>query len=199
MMLRQHALVSLALVFPFIFQSPGLIVAALFVILGSLLPDMDIAEAPNGKKPAVNTLMFLLGKAFNYPISLLFSVLYGKDVTGHRGFSHTLVAGALVSALAFAVLSAAGMAAWYSVFLFIGYAMHLLEDAMTPGGVSPFLPLPLRLRGRIKTDNAAWDIIAIIIALPSVALMAGAISQSQAIIMVALSVLALCSTVRIGD
>ncbi len=199
MMLRQHATATFAICFPFLFSGPGWIPALLFAVFGSLLPDMDISgcNPVSGNKNAISRVLSFLGLVFNWPISRVFSLLSGKDMTSHRGFAHTVLAGVLLSALAGALLFVAKLNYVYATWLLIGYLLHLLEDALTPSGVEPFFPFGKRICGRIKTDNPAWDIITVLLCVPTAMFIVGAISLDMARAAVALSVIALLLTIRI--
>jgi membrane-bound metal-dependent hydrolase YbcI (DUF457 family) len=198
MMLRQHAMATLAIVFPFVFPSQGWILAVFFAVLGAMLPDMDISDCNpvSGRKNAVSRVLSFLGLVFNWPLSRVFSFISGKDVSGHRGFAHTVIAGALLSALVGALLFIANLNHWYAIWLFAGYMLHLFEDAMTPSGVAPLFPSSKRFYGKIKTENAAWDIIAVLLCVPAAMLAIGALNADAARAAVALSALALSSTIR---
>ena len=95
--------------------------------LGSLLPDIDEPQSLMGRR-----LGFLA-----WPIKLVF---------GHRGFTHSLVALALVlaglaAAAGAGLLPAAGAAAFW-----VGYAGHLAGDGLTTSGVPLFWPAEARVR-----------------------------------------------------
>jgi membrane-bound metal-dependent hydrolase YbcI (DUF457 family) len=199
MMLRQHATATFAIVFPFLFQGPGWIPALLFAVFGSLLPDMDISDCNpvSGNKDAVSRVLSFLGLVFNWPVSRAFSLVSGKDVTGHRGFAHTVIAGALLSALAGALLFIAKLNYAYAAWLFAGYLLHLLEDAMTPSGVEPFFPFGKRIYGRIRTDSPAWGIITIMLCMPSALMIFDAIGREIACVLVAAPIVALMLFSRI--
>jgi membrane-bound metal-dependent hydrolase YbcI (DUF457 family) len=201
MMLRQHAMATFAIVFPFAFPGQGWILAVLFAVLGSLLPDMDISDCSplSGRKDAVSRVLSFLGLAFNWPLSRIFSLIAGKDMSGHRGFAHTVLAGVLLSVLVGALLFVAKLNYLYAAWLFIGYALHLLEDAMTPSGVAPLFPLSKKFYGRIKTENAAWDIITVLLCVPTAMFILGMLSQDSARAALALLVLVLVLTIRIRN
>jgi membrane-bound metal-dependent hydrolase YbcI (DUF457 family) len=198
MMLRQHATATFAISFPFLFPGSGWIPALLFTVFGSLLPDMDISDCNpvSGNKGAVSRVLSFLGLVFNWPVSRLFSLASGKDMSGHRGFAHTVIAGFLLSALVGALLFVAKLNYVYAAWLFIGYLLHLLEDAMTPSGVEPFFPFGKRLGGRIKTDNPAWDVITVLLCVPTGIFLLGLASPETAKASVALLVVALVLTIR---
>ncbi len=200
-MLRQHAMATFAIVFPFAFPSQGWILAVLFAVLGSILPDMDISDCNpvSGKKNGVSRVLSFLGLAFNWPLSRIFSLVAGKNMGGHRGFAHTVIAGALLSALVGALLFIANLNYWYATWLFIGYMLHLLEDAMTPSGVAPLFPFGKRFCGRIKTENAAWDIITVLLCVPTAMFVLGMLGQDSARAALALLVLALVLTIRVRN
>lgn len=113
---------------------PNQIIAALFVLLGSILSDVDEKHSRLGK------LFPMIPKLFV-----------------HRGFFHSIALGtAMVIALSFvAPLYAAGFA--------IGFLTHVLLDALTPQGVRPFWPSDVRLKGFVKTGSVLEALLFIIL------------------------------------
>lgn len=92
---------------------------------GSLLPDIDHPKSKISKKAQT-------------PAKLL------SFAVGHRGWTHTLLVFFFISALLFWTVNQIGTATVllnYLVFGFsIGYASHLLLDALTVSGIPVFKP-----------------------------------------------------------
>lgn len=86
-----------------------------------------------------------------------------KGAFGHRGFSHwgLTVAGVYILA--------SGWRPDLALALALGWASHLLLDALNPPGVPLFWPLPWRLRlARFKSDGwgnqaVAWVAVALLL------------------------------------
>jgi inner membrane protein len=109
-----------------------------FVAISStaaLLPDMDHTSS-------------FLGRRLK-PFSIIFRFLFR-----HRGLLHSfLPAFLLYGALALTTTTEIASAA------FIGYASHLILDALTPQGVRPFWPLKYRIRGPIRTKSIGEKVL----------------------------------------
>lgn len=113
-----------AIVLVELFSFPNTIPAVLFVLLGSIFPDIDEQHSR-------------LGKLFPM-ISFLFR---------HRGLFHSIF-------LAVAITVLVSLLATHYAFAFlVGYIAHILLDAMTPQGVRPFWPSQARLRGFVRTGG----------------------------------------------
>ncbi len=103
---------------------PHTIAAVLWVLFGSILPDIDEKHSRLGK------LFPMIPKLFV-----------------HRGFFHSIfLATAITIALSLVVYQ-------YALAFAAGFLTHLLLDAMTPAGVRPFWPSDLRVRGFVKTGG----------------------------------------------
>ena len=105
-------------------------VALSFVLLGSLLPDIDHPEGSLANEEVI-------GIPILKPLSLLIGAIFG-----HRGITHSILA--LVGVIA---LGQAPMLpwAWANLGWLIGwgYAFHLIADALTKQGIPLFWPLPM--------------------------------------------------------
>lgn len=114
------------LVFNF-FKVSDPILFFLIVLFGTLLPDLDNTNSVIGRKIK--------------PFSYFFR---------HRGFFHSLFAVFFFIVL-FRVLSASDI----MIFGFIlGYTSHIVMDAMTVRGITPFFPIiNYRVKGFIKTSS----------------------------------------------
>lgn len=109
-----------------LFQPQDTLMLGLLILLGSLLPDIDLATSTLGKRAK------LIGGVFK-----------------HRGFIHTVFLAALFSVFVFALSND-----WLYVAGFGGaYFFHLLLDAFTPAGIKPLWFGP-KLRGVVRTGKA---------------------------------------------
>jgi inner membrane protein len=127
--------VSFILLSP-LFSGGNEVLFLVFVLLGSVLPDIDDGHSKIKKASGV------IGSI----ISFIFK---------HRGIFHSLV---MVIAL-FIVLSM--WSTYYAFGLCIGYLSHLLSDALTPMGVQFLYPLTTwKLRGPIKVGSIGeWVVL----------------------------------------
>jgi inner membrane protein len=98
----------------------GLILAG--GVLGALLPDIDHPNSRISHKAGIAGAPFRL--------------------FGHRGFTHSLLALALV----WLGLAAIQIPLVYGLAFIIGYASHMISDAMTPSGIVLLWPLKGRWR-----------------------------------------------------
>jgi inner membrane protein len=115
--------------------------------VAGLLPDIDSPGSTIGRRV--------------YPVSSMVNL-----AAGHRGVIHT-VWFCLVASLGLAVLTPiagayvgryihihAWPAAWLvGVLVLLGTLAHLMLDACTRSGISPFAPLHLHLRGPVRTGG----------------------------------------------
>jgi|TARA_Y100000310_G_scaffold324156_1_gene385662 inner membrane protein len=113
-----------------IFTFENKILFSIFLIIGAILPDIDIMTSKVGSK--FRPLSWFLGMLF-----------------GHRGLIHTIY----VPILVFILLTLFGYSLLGYGFL-IGYLSHLIIDALNIKGVSFFKPLiKLHIRGFIKSGG----------------------------------------------
>jgi len=119
------------------FNPANQILFIVLVMLGAMLPDIDHPKSKIGSKFKI--------------IGFLFE---------HRGFFHSFLAIPLIAAIIFYFTSSLT----YIMPLGIGYASHLVSDAVTKEGIMPLHPLTrLRLRGFIKTAGALEYVLFLII------------------------------------
>ncbi|HII72073.1 TPA: metal-dependent hydrolase [Candidatus Woesearchaeota archaeon] len=108
-------------------QPENQILFACIVMSAAALPDIDHPQS-------------VVGRKFR-PLSYLFE---------HRGFFHSFFA---IAGFTFLVYGFSGSVLYSSAFL-LGYASHILADAVSDGGIMPFHPLlHLRLKGFFKTGS----------------------------------------------
>ncbi|MDC8832970.1 metal-dependent hydrolase [Alteromonas gilva] len=98
------------------------------VMLGVLLPDIDHPDSTIGRRC----------RWLSYPIHIVF---------GHRGFTHSLLACALI------VLLAYQFEALWIYWVAVGYFLHLLGDFLTPSGVTLFYPSRKTYRAWLVADT----------------------------------------------
>jgi inner membrane protein len=100
---------------------------AFILLIGAAFPDIDHPRSKMGK----------LARPFSY----LFE---------HRGFFHSFLAIAVLTFLIY-IISGSML---YSIAFLLGYASHILTDALTPQGIAPLHPiLKFRLRGFLNTGT----------------------------------------------
>ena len=99
------------------------------VMMGALLPDVDHPKSKLGRN------VKLIGYLFE-----------------HRGFFHSFL---MIPVIAFIIWHFT-QSYVYIIPLGVGYASHLVSDAITKEGIMPFHPLSrFRLRGFIRTGGFA--------------------------------------------
>lgn len=121
------------------------------VAVGSLMPDLDTPTSTASRLlPRSQIFRYLIGAylVFSglqspgnavYRGSLLLGVfLIGGTFFPHRTVTHSLLGLAIVTALS------VGLVPGYWVYVTAGYAMHLVEDMLTPAGIPILWPIPLR-------------------------------------------------------
>jgi inner membrane protein len=138
-------------------DTTSLVLAIIFALLGSLLPDLDARESKlsnmqiGGVTPLKPAAWFL------------------NRSLGHRGVMHSLLA-LLIASLVFSLPLALFLDSFAGVGLALGYLSHLLLDACTKSGVPLYWPdnkrvhlLPRQLR--FVTGSSAEDALFILLAL----------------------------------
>ncbi len=109
------------------------------VFVGAYLPDIDHPESKIGR--------------YVKPIGILFE---------HRGFFHSLLALALVFFLPYYFISKTVIAYGFA----LGYASHLVGDAITVKGIMPFHPFSRwNVRGIMRTDSFVEDLLFVLFVL----------------------------------
>lgn len=117
-----------------------------FVVIGSLLPDIDHEGS------TINKIL---------PVTKWFSYFFK-----HRGFFHTIFP-AILLFLVVRYFSSTLVA----LALIVGYAAHLISDGLTLAGVNLLHPLSrFRIRGFIRTGGIGETITSIIVGLLCLAL-----------------------------
>ena len=108
------------------FMQPGnQFLFAFILLVGAAFPDVDHPKSRIGQMA--------------WPVSHLFE---------HRGFFHSFIA---IAFFTFALFLISG-SMLYSVAFLLGYASHILADALSVQGIMPFHPfLRLRLKGVFHT------------------------------------------------
>tara|TARA_Y100000310_G_scaffold311948_1_gene358745 strand:- start:230 stop:682 length:453 start_codon:yes stop_codon:yes gene_type:complete len=102
----------------------------LFVLLGSILPDID------SKGSIINQWMGIFGT---------FAVFISK----HRGLFHSLLFFGLISSII-----GYGLNLSFGIALLVGYAAHMIGDGITPMGVKMFYPFStFTIRGPIRVGG----------------------------------------------
>jgi inner membrane protein len=100
---------------------------AFILLIGAAFPDIDHPRSRMGQ--------------LAWPLSHIFE---------HRGFFHSFFA---IAALTFLLFLISG-SMLYSIAFLLGYASHILTDALTPQGIAPLHPLlKFRLRGIFRTGT----------------------------------------------
>lgn len=106
------------------FNLESLLLVLLFLFLGSAMPDIDTSSSKVGRKKWFRPL---------------------QKITKHRGFFHSLLAGAI-----FAFILSFVSPKEYALIFLLGYWLHVVLDGLTPKGVALLWPLPFRMKGRRK-------------------------------------------------
>ena len=158
----------------------GLVVIFMGVIIGSLAPDADIANAAimhgfrNSKRLNFglrgSTVLFLpyfgyiVRYLIYYPVSAVIWILsLGRVKPRHRGFLHSFFGGVITTLLLllYIGLAAIWLNCFNTVFLlmfgsgfFAGYMMHLLEDSCTKCGVAWVYPFSKK---RLCGEVVPWN------------------------------------------
>lgn len=108
------------------------LIVFLFILFGSILPDIDHPDSKVGRHVK--------------PIGFLFE---------HRGFFHSIFA-IIMWYFLFSFLFAKP----YVIALIVGYVTHLFIDAFNHYGVSPFAPIvKLKIKGPILTNSVTEKVI----------------------------------------
>jgi len=126
MFLKTHLAIIIFFILIFFqhIQSPVLFLS--ISVLATAFPDIDTKFSKIG----------------HYKIFRIFNFF-----TRHRGITHSLSFLAVLSLLIFLFFKEA-------LFPFVfAYSLHLLLDAITINGITPFYPLKLKIKGKIKTGG----------------------------------------------
>jgi len=126
MLFKTHLAIALFLVLLFFQYITNPFIFLPVVFLATIIPDIDSRFSKIGKKKIFRLLQFFVK---------------------HRGILHSFTFLLVLSLLIF--LS-------FKEILFpfaLAYSLHLLLDALTIQGISPFYPLKFRTRGKVKTGG----------------------------------------------
>ena len=105
----------------------------IFYMLGSIFPDIDIANSYINKKLKIPALLT-------------------KMSFKHRGLFHSLLIPFFLLLLSLA-LSKQPAISLILISFSLGIISHVFLDSLTPAGVFLFWPLPIKIKGRIKTSS----------------------------------------------
>ncbi|HOI18368.1 MAG TPA: metal-dependent hydrolase [Candidatus Woesearchaeota archaeon] len=105
----------------------------LFYIIGSIFPDIDIANSYINKK-------------------LKIPIILTKINFRHRGLFHSLMIPLILSLLSLIFQKQPFISLVLISFSF-GMISHIILDSLTPAGVSLFWPFPIKIKGTIKTSS----------------------------------------------
>jgi len=113
-----------------------LFLGVIFVLVGSLFPDIDYHKSK-------------LGKYFFY-------LNYGVK---HRGFLHSFF-GLIFIVLLFLFLTQYTAVPLIVLIAFLlGFVSHMLLDALTKKGIRPFYPFKFRIRGPFRTGKIEENLL----------------------------------------
>ena len=126
MFFRTHLVITIFFILLFLqyIQSP--IVFLPVSVLATALPDIDTKFSKIGH--------YKISKIFNFFVK-------------HRGITHSFSFLAILSLLIFLFFKEILLS-----FVF-AYSLHLILDALTISGITPFYPLKLKIKGRMKTGG----------------------------------------------
>ena len=158
---RHHALISFLTCFPLLLLFPDFAFASLLLIIGSLIPDVDAEQSSlkygsvfksKNLKIVVKSIYYAVKFLFFYPYAFILS-LFGFDAFKHRKSMHSIFAGIILSLILYLLLIYFSLQN-YALAFFLGFVMHLIEDASTKSGIMFFYPLKiLHIKGVIKTGS----------------------------------------------
>lgn len=142
------------------FENAGLLAGA--AALGALLPDLDASESK------IKHLSLAGIKPFFLPSQAIYNHY------GHRSFLHSVAGLALVGIASAALSVVTGRGA--ALALCLGYASHLMADAMTKSGIPFLYPRRKRFhllskRLRVTTGSLAEEFIFVLLSITALALM----------------------------
>jgi membrane-bound metal-dependent hydrolase YbcI (DUF457 family) len=138
MLSRTHFVIGILFLFAFVDSVSNPVIFSFFLLLSSMMPDIDSPISYLGKK-----------KIFS-PI---------QSLVNHRGVLHSLTTAFLVSILLSLLMPSAALG------FFLGYSIHLIADSFTIEGIAPFWPLRGRLSGKLKTGGLFENILFVVISL----------------------------------
>lgn len=131
MMFQTHLLFSLLIGLYLMNYFPQKYLFLGFLLLGSLLPDLDSPYSKLGRKVK--------------PISGLIEFIFG-----HRGIFHSVIPAILIFVVFYYIFDMYLI----GVALCVGFVLHLIADGLTKEGVNFFYPfLKFRMSGFVKTGG----------------------------------------------
>ena len=133
-------------------------------VVAAWIPDVDNPRSRlgNGLSRLKNPALNLLARPVSWSLRVTSFVLF--RTVGHRTLTHSLLGVALFVALVSAV---APLSTDLFVALVIGYASHLVADALNTKGVPLLWPAGWRFRllpGGVRSGGAAELIVALVVA-----------------------------------
>lgn len=143
MLLRTHLAFAFLIIIMFVQQVSNKFIFVLFVIIGTILPDLDSGFSSWGRHLIFRPLQFF---------------------TRHRGVIHSFTFAVIISiilALFFPVAS---------LGFFVGFSVHLVCDSFTKEGIQPFWPSKMKSSGVIRSGSRFEDLVFVILILVDVLL-----------------------------
>lgn len=138
MLLRTHLAFAILMIIIFVQQVSNKFVFIGFVLIATVLPDLDSGSSTWGRHFIFRPLQFF---------------------TKHRGIFHSFTF-AVVASLALALIWPVA-----SLGFFIGYSVHLICDSFTKAGIQPFWPWKIRSSGPVRSGGKIEDGLFIILIL----------------------------------
>lgn len=132
MFFKTHFIIALFFVLMFFQYIENPIVFLPIVFLATIIPDIDSRFSRIGH--------YKIFRVFNFFMK-------------HRGITHSFTFLAVISLLIF--LSFKEILIPFS----LAYSLHLILDAVTIDGISPFYPLKFRIKGKLKTGGIIETIL----------------------------------------
>ena len=105
----------------------------IFYMLGSIFPDIDIANSYINKKLKIPSILT-------------------KISFKHRGLLHSLMIPLILLLLSFLIKKQPTLSLILISFS-LGIISHIALDSLTPSGIPLFWPLPIRIKGTFKTSS----------------------------------------------
>lgn len=145
-MSRTHAIcgtttmVTIAGLQPPYLQNMSIVILAIFSLVGSYCPDVDMLHSKLGKK------FWLLAALLK-----------------HRGITHTLVVPALLGVLVYFKFQGAGLWSEVLIGIMVGWTAHIVADLFNRKGVPLFWPIfPKRIHVAAVKTGTSQEIIFVI-------------------------------------
>lgn len=126
MLIRTHFLITLFFVLILISKVENPVIFIVIAMIATFIPDIDSRFSKVGKKKVFRLLQWFIN---------------------HRGFLHSFIFLGLVILIFYLFWPVAMLP------FALGYGSHLIADALTIHGITPFYPFKGKLKGRIRTDG----------------------------------------------